>query len=231
LLQNRFGAGQAFLLNHFLNGYPEDKREGRNQKTLEQMKGLLQTAGISPKVRLTSLEGEPVSDCATYLFTSGSTQLYGLVPDKSKLGNQRVRISLAEEKSIYDVRGKRFVATGSSFVEEIEPAIPRLFAFVSGRASGLELETPSTARLGAEVVISFRVRHIDDYRSVATVEVTDPEGNKFPYYGGNADIIDNAGFLRFRTALNDAMGPWRVTVTDTITGITGETTVLIEGGQ
>ncbi len=231
LLQNRFGKGQALLLNYFLDSYPEDKLEGRNQEALERMKKILSAAGISPKVRLTSLSGGSVSDCATYLFNSGSTQLYGLVPDKGKEGNQSIRIALGEDKTVYDVRRKRFVTSGSSFVEEIEPAIPRLFAFVDGKVSELHIDAPAAVKLGEEVRVDFRVGGVEDYRSVATVVVTDSKGREVPYYGGNTDIIGSAGTHSYRTALNDVAGPWRIVVTDTITGIAGEVTIHVEADE
>jgi hypothetical protein len=231
LLQNRFGEGQAFLLNYFLNGYPEDKREGRNQTALERMKKILGAAGLSPKVRLASSSGEPVSDCATYLFTSGQTQLYGLVPGKDRKGSQSIRITLEDEKTVYDVRRRRQVGSGSSFAVEIEPAIPRLFAFVDGQVAKLQLEAPSVASFGEEVRVDFRVDGVENYRSVATVAVTDSRGREIPYYGGNVDIIGSEGRHSFRPALNDEAGSWRVLVTDTISGVAAEATVRIEPGR
>jgi hypothetical protein len=231
LLQNRFGEGQAFLLNYFLNGYPEDKLEGRNQGALERMKKILGAAGLSPKVRLTSSNGEPVSDCATYLFTSGKTQLYGLVPGKDRKGSQEVRITLESEKTVYDVRRRSLVGSGSSFADEIEPAIPRLFAFVDGEVTKLQLEAPSVASSGEDVRVDIRVDGVEEYRSVATVVVTDSKGRKGPYYGGNVDILGGEGSHSFRPALNDEAGSWRIVVTDTISGVAAEATVRIELGR
>jgi hypothetical protein len=227
LLKNRFGKGQTFLLNYFLHSYPKDKLEGRNQAALDRMNLVLKEAGIRPKVGLSTHDGEPVSGCASYLFKHDQTQLYGLVPDKDREGNQKVRISLGDEKTVYDVRLRRIVGLGSSFDTRIEPAVPKLFAFVSGKVTAVEMGPPKKTNLGDRVDITFQVEGVDNYRSVATVKVLNPTGEVVRYYGGNVDIINGKGSLAFRSALNDETGEWKVVVTDTISGIKGETAIQL----
>ncbi len=218
LLHNRFGEGSAILLNYFPDRYPEDKHEGKNGPGLEKIKRILTAAEIKPKVRLTSLGGDPIGNCASYLFNNGSTRLLGLVPDKEKLAAQRVRITLEEGAAVYDVRRKRYLGSGSVFETEIAPAVPQLFALVKGQIGGLDLRAPSSTRLGEEVRIDFRVHGAGNLRSVAKVIVTDPMGRQIRFYGGNENITNGAGNAVFRTALNDRSGTWHVSVTEVISG-------------
>ncbi|UCF37147.1 MAG: beta-galactosidase [Acidobacteriota bacterium] len=227
LLRHRVGEGQAFLLNFFLDGYPEDKLEGRERPALERMKIVLDAAGIGPKVNLRTVEDEPVAGCARYLFDQGTTQLYGLVPDKERQGSPQVRIGLETGKTIYDVRRSRYLTTADSFTVEIEPAVPELFAFVDGRVEEIQLESPDAAQLGEEVTVSLRVLGIDQYRSVGTAVVVDPRGREIPLYGGNLDIVDGTGRLSFRTALNDPAGSWTIRVKDTVSGVEGVTSISV----
>jgi hypothetical protein len=222
LLKNRFGEGQAFFLNYFLDNYPLDKLEGRNQKTLDQIKSVLSEAGIEPKVTMASLNGQPISGCASYLFRNGTTQLYGLVPDKNRREKEKIQVAFEQEKTIYDVREQKLVSKGSSFVTEIEPAVPKLFAFLNGTVTSAEVKTASQVALGNEVQVQFQVNGLNEYRSVATVSIINPEGEVLQYYGSNVDIVDGKGIFSFRTALNDLTGSWRIEVTDAISGIKGE---------
>jgi Beta-galactosidase/Beta-galactosidase trimerisation domain len=218
LIENRFGEGRAYLLNYFLDRYPQEKLERRQGPALEKMKRVLTAAGIQPTVKLTALTGERVADCETYLFNFGSTRLVGLVPDKDKQAPERVNIRFEQNGALYDVREKRFLGFGSSFEIEIEPAVPRLFALVENRMSRLELEGSSRARLGEAVSLQFRITSLPHLRSVAKVTVTDPRGREIRYYGGNQEITGGAGSISFRTALNDSAGTWRVTVTEALSG-------------
>jgi hypothetical protein len=192
------------------------------------MQRVLEAAGIEPKVRLTSLQSEPVTDCSTYLFNNGSTQLYGMVPDKGGAGVRRVRVTLSEDRAVYDVRRKEYVGFGDSFETEIEPASPRLFAFVAGRGTDILLDAPTAAKPGETVHIGYRVQGINGLKSVATAVVTDPNGRELHYYGRNMDVVESVGSFSFQTALNDPVGPWRIVITDTITGLKKEAVVALE---
>ena len=220
LVENRFGQGRAYLLNYFLHRYPEDKLERRQGPALEKMKQVITAAAIQPSVKLTSLAGERVVDCESYLFNFGSTRLLGLVPDKDKPAPERVRIAFEQKGALYDVRQKRYVGSGSVFETEIEPAVPRLFALVENRISGLELQAAANARLGEAVTVQFRIASSPQLRSVAVVKVTDPSGREMRYYGGNREIANGVGTVTFQTALNDASGVWRVAVTEALSGET-----------
>ena len=227
LLANRYGSGRAYYLNYFLNAYPEDRREGRTETALKNMQMVLKDAEISAKVRMIGLDGSPASACAGYLFNNGSTRLLGLIPDKRKPGPQRIRLSFDGQAAIYDVRQKQYLGTATEFETDIEPAVPRLFAMVKGEITGLEAKGPARVQRGDEVRIDFSVQGTTDLRSVASITVTDPDGKGVPYYGGNEDIVSGTGIVRFRTALNDAPGTWKVTLRETISGMQRDVKVEI----
>ncbi len=228
LIENRFGGGRAYLLNYFLDRYPEDKLERRQAPALEKMGQVLTTAAINPTVKLITPAGQRVADCETYLFNFGSTRLVGLVPDKENPAPQKVRIVFEQKGVLYDVREKRYLGSGSVFETEIEPAVPRLFALVETRIIGLELQQSASARLGEAVTLKFRIASSPQLRSVAKVTVTDPQGREMRYYGSNQEIISGAGSISFRTALNDSPGVWRVAVTEALSGETAHAEITIQ---
>jgi hypothetical protein len=51
---------------------------------------------------------------------------------------------------------------------------------------------------------------------------------RFPAWGGNRDIVNSAGNVRFRTALNDSVSTWRVAVTEVISGETAQVEIMIQ---
>jgi hypothetical protein len=228
LIENRFGQGRAYLLNYFLHRYPEDKLEQKHGPTLDKLKQVMNAAALSPVVKLTSLAGERVSDCESYLFNFGSTKLLGLVPDKDKPARQRVRVTFDKQGVLYDVRQQRYLGTGSAFEIEVEPAVPRLLALVENRITGLALEAAPRVRLGEMVAIQFRLPSVPQLSSVAVIKVISPSGREMQYYGGNQEIKNGKGSINFRTALNDPTGMWRVSVTDTISGETANVEIVVQ---
>jgi len=218
LVQNRFGQGRAWLLNYFLDNYGRDKREGRSGPALEKMNRVLAGSGIEPKVHLSSLAGTPVTDCERYLFDNGSTKLLGLVPEMNKPQSENIRITLDRSYAIYDVRDKRYLGAGDVFQTVVEPGVPKLFAFISHRITGMDVQAPAQAALGAEVKVDFSISGVPDLRSVAKVVVTDPAGREVRIYGGNRDIVSAGGSTSFSTALNDPPGDWYVEITEVMSG-------------
>ncbi len=227
LIENRFGQGRAYLLNYFLHRYSEDKLERKQGPTLEKMKQVMTAAALNPAVKLTSLAGERVADCESYLFNFGSTKLLGLIPDKDKPAPQRLRVAFDKPGVLYDVRQRRYLGTGSAFEIEVEPAVPRLLALVEHRISGLALQAAPQARLGEMVTVQFRLPSAPQLNSVAVIKVTSPTGGEMRYYGGNQEITKGAGSISFRTARNDPAGTWHVSITDTISGETANAEITI----
>ncbi len=227
LLANRYGNGRAYYLNYLLNTYPEDRREGRTGAALKNLKTILDDAGVHPKVRTAGMDSTPVSGCAGYLFNNGSTRLIGLIPDKSESGSQRIRLSFDGKAAIYDVRKKQYLGTATEFEADIEAAVPRLFAMIEARITGVDAKGPTQVKPGDEVKIDFSVQGPVALRSVATITVTGPDGKSIPWYGGNEDIVSGAGKVRFRTALNDPAGTWKVAVREALSGMQSEVKVEV----
>jgi hypothetical protein len=228
LLEHRYGEGRAYLLNYFLDRYSEDRLERRNTASLEKMKRIFDAAAIDPMVKLTSLSGERIADCETYIFNFGSTRLLGIVPDKEKPSRQRVLLTFNQRGALYDVRQKRYLGNGSVFEIEVEPAVPRLLALVENRISGFEIQSPAKARLGEPVTINCGLASVSQLRSVVKFVVTDPSGRELRFYGGNREMANGAASISFRTALNDPSGVWRVAVTEVISGETAHAEITIQ---
>lgn len=228
LIENTNGRGRAYLLNFFLDRYAADKLEGRHLPTLERLQRVFSAAGIVPRTKLESLAGKRITDCDSYLFNQGSTQLLGLIPNKDKPTAQTIRVVFDKPGALYDVRERRYLGTGAMIETEIAPAVPKLFALVPSRINSIELQAQPRAKLGEEVTINFRVTGASGLRSVAKVVVTDAAGRVVSIYGGNRDIVNGAGNVRFRSALNDPKGVWRIAVTEVISGETANAEITIQ---
>ena len=228
LIENTTGRGRVYLLNFFLDRYPADKLEGRHLPTLERLQRVFSAARITPKTKLESLAGQRITDCDSYLFNQGTTQLLGLIPNKDKPAAQKIRVVFDKQGALYDVRERRYLGMGATIETEVAPALPKLFAQVTSRINGIELQSPPRAKRGEEITINFRITGANQLRSVAKITVTDAAGRAVSVYGGNRDIVNGAGSVRFRTALNDPTGTWRVAITEVISGETAHAEITIQ---
>ncbi|GAH13379.1 unnamed protein product [marine sediment metagenome] len=65
---------------------------------------------------------------------------------------------------------------------------------------------------GEVVSINFNVveKEISHLKSVARINVYDPDGKYIQYYSSNGDITYGSGSYSFQTAMNDLPGTWKI---------------------
>ena len=71
-------------------------------------------------------------------------------------------------------------------------------------------------------------KEISNLKSVARIDVYDPDGKYIQYYSSNGDITNGSGSYGFQTAINDLPGTWKVRFTEVISSIEREVSVLIK---
>jgi hypothetical protein len=228
LLVNEYGKGKAYLLNYFLHDYLSNKNDNRHMDQLNDMLAVLDAAGKKSKVQLIGENDKKIEGCSSYLFNNGSTKFLGLSPDMQRQPEERIKIQLEKEYDIYDVRNRRYLGRGDQLPATIEAGVPKLYALIEGRMNNMKTEGPATADLGDEVNLKIITEGPADFRSVACVTVTDPEGQSRHYYGDNLNMESGTANFSFRSALNDPAGEWIIEVTETISGERGQAIINIE---
>ena len=138
----------------------------------------------------------------------GRSRLIGLLPRK------QTTVALPAANGIaYDLlRGGE---AGPSI--EASPAMPVLLIDRPSRIAKLEIDGDLSLRLVDESGAA-----VD--RSVARVEVFNPQGHLARHYTSNVTIVDGQARVEIPFALND-LGTWRVRARDLISGLTAETEV------
>jgi hypothetical protein len=145
-------------------------------------------------------------DSLTTVRRFGEARLIGLLPESSNI----VQIPPSELYQYDLLRGGLAAREVTASPEE-----PLLL---------LERERPIS-------VIEFRddltIRLVDDRgdpvdRSVVSIEVHDPNGERIRYYSKNIDVVSGQGSFEIPFSLNDPAGDWRVVARDVISGRTAE---------
>ena len=218
-----YGKGSAFMLNYFLDQYPEQKAKQQNDAALRKIKIIFSKAGITPAITFTDSTGRPVSGISKYSFTyaSSPSTLLGLLPDKNINGGNII-IHLDTVTNVYDVRNNIYLGKEKNIKVNVRPWVPTLLAFLSGTIDAVHVDSLSSVNQGEEVKLRFKIAVSDSMKlnSVVNIAVYDPLGKKINYYGGNCAITDNSGEFTFSTALNDLKGKWKVVVREVISGKT-----------
>ena len=129
-------------------------------------------------------------------------------------------VRLDEPAWVYDLRKKTCLGRRSAFKTSLAAGGATFFAALPYEVKGLSATVEEPQRPGGEVVVRLKLSVAGGeaaYHPVK-VEVTDATGRRRDEYAGLADVVRGEGTYRFRTALDDPKGPWRIRATDFISG-------------
>ncbi len=231
LLYNKYGKGSAFLLNYFMDNYPEEKASGNSEASLMKIRKLFEKKNLESEINLTKLSGEPVGGIEKYSFSEGdgSTRLLGLLPGKNGK-NKEINLHIDQPVHLYDIRNKKYLGEGNDFKINLKASVPELYGLVSGKIDNIRVDAPSSINPGEKVELNFELTGtgISDLRSVVRVDVYDPDGKVMNYYSKNCDIVDGSGSYSFDLALNEQHGLWNIRVTEVISGVQKEVSITVK---
>lgn len=231
ILHNNYGRGSAWLLNFFLEGYPEKKMLKTNGPVLQRVRDIFDGEQLRSGIILLKATGSPAVNVQKYSFsaTGSKTRLLGLLPEKNGAARSFV-LQVDEPVHLYDIRNKKYLGEGSEFPITLKPSVPVLFGLLGGTVEGIETEMSSAIERGGKIAVNIRLtgESISDLRSVVHINVIDPQGKMNNHYSKNCDIVDGRGVFGFTTALNEQPGLWKIRISDTITGMQKEVTFSIK---
>jgi hypothetical protein len=221
ILHHNYGRGSAYLLNYFMDDYPEEKLNHNNESSLLKIRKLLVKENLESSILLTTATGDPANGVEKYSFSEqgSSARLLGLLPGKSS-DDEEINLHLNQSVHLYDIRNKKYLGEGNDFKIKVKTSVPELFGLVQGTIDDIEVDAPSTLTRGETVTLDFKIvgEGSAGLRLVVRVNVYDPEGANTLYYSDNCEVINGSGTHRFNTALNDLTGQWKIQLTEVISG-------------
>lgn len=231
LVYNKYGKGSAYLLNYFMDKYPKEKLNQNNEVSLAKLRGLFERENIGSSIRITKPNGSTENSIEKYSFSKNdeATQLLGLLPGKG--GKDRgIILHIKEQMHLYNIRNKEYIGEGKVFKIWMKKSVPELFGLVKTRIESFRIDAPSKAKRNEKITITidFDQELFSDFTSVASIDVYNPSGERTNHYSKNCDIKNGVGQYSFTTALNDTSGRWKIRITEVISGLEKEVSILIE---
>jgi len=221
ILHNNYGQGSAYLLNYFMDEYPEEKLNLNNESSLQKIRKVLARENLESSILLTTEKGDPANGVEKYSFSEqgSSARLLGLLPGKSG-EDEEINMHLDQSVFLYDIRNKKYLGDGNDFKIKVKTSVPELYGILEGTIDDIKVDAPSILSRGETMMLDFKITGEGSagLRSVVRVNVYDPEGVNTLYYSDNCDAINGSGSYRFNTALNDKSGQWKIQLTEVISG-------------
>lgn len=230
-IYNKYGKGKAYLLNYFMDEYPDKKLNRDNEAALAKIRKLFEREKITSSILVSKPGGAPENGIEKYAFSvdGSSNRLLGLLPGKQGV-DRKVILKFNSSLHLYDIRNKQYIGEGSEFEINIKNSVPEFFGLMEQQIGNLNINSPGKIKLGENVALNISISGGDysGFTSVVSIDVFDPNGERVNHYSKNSDIKNGKGTYSFNTALNDISGKWQIRITEAISGKKKEITVLIE---
>lgn len=203
----------------------------RNDEWGAIRRSLIEQAGVRGDIEVQDTLGNLRTDLRWYVFDNGRARFLGIVPDRA-LGHppaEALVLKLTAKAHVYDVRRRQYLGHTDSLRTGILPAEAKLLALLPERIDGLNVSLSKEVGHAGEVLelsCSVTPASLQDCRLIVRVEVF-RNGSVQQAYTKNLPM---AG--RFThplpLALNQEQGPYRVRLTEVISGFTQEASFEVQ---
>lgn len=177
---------------------------------------ILRNAGVVPRLSLRDPAGSRVTDVETHLFRNGDGFIASLQRDAGP-GDEDIALDLGQPVTVHGLLGEAIQGgTMTHLIVHLHGTAPAVLSFLPPGAAALEVCCPDRVELGgtADLVVDGPGRN-----RVVHIAVVDPDGVDDWRYRLNAISLGNSrAVVKLPLALNDKPGPWRVRITDALTG-------------
>lgn len=238
-ITNKYGKGQACLMNMAIQHYLTLRAAGRNLGMQEALGRFLNEAGIAPEVKVLPA-GKHAARVRAFSYRDGHARIVALLRPHKRLhdepeafADRSVRpflVNFAETGHIYDVINRKYYGRSNSLELKIPVATPFLFTVLPYEVTSV---TSVTSRNNRTVTIEPTVQVAEGKpgRHVIYIKVTDANENRRPEYDMDVIAIDGKATYAFNLALNDPSGKWIIELEDIATGTTAKTIIHIQTPQ
>ncbi len=164
-----------------------------------------------------------------YSYQRGDIWIDAILPPEATDPAVPVRINLKwpDPAHTYDLREQAYFGNLSEVGREVQRSSPAVLARLPYKVRGIRLRVPDSAPVGGVLKLHATVYDQNSQPRpghVIRIQVFGPDGQERPYYGAWLDADDTPQHWRIPFALNDPPGPWTITATDVISGVSSTET-------
>ncbi len=241
----QIGTGWAVYLNVLLDRYPELRSRnyggGAYRKLVDT---IFARMNLRPSMPVLGAGGAPLQQVQAVRYRFGDSRVLALVKEnvgaEGIAGRDGVTVyndanlgAVAREEISIRLPEKLFVhniTTGESLgqTDVVRTSITTGGAVVLGlsvAACALQIAAPASGRPGD--ALRFTLTLSTTGKHVLRCHVFGPDGSFLPVYAKNLLVSGRTGAFVFPSAVNDALGKYRVVATDVVTGASAEASVVL----
>ena len=218
-----------------LRRYVALRRTGGSEDAVTAFRETVRS-NLAPYLPRTDVDFEAKTVCGVRTFNlvpkAGGTASYlGFVREKECNGAKgTVCAKLSGKSYVYDLRKKTCLGNVDRIDVALAPCEATFFAVLPYEVSGITVKTAPSVQRGEAVDLSLEVKSTVGIAGChpMKIEVSNPDGVVSEAYSRVVETSGGNGSHRFRLALNDSPGTWRVKATDYVSGKVAEASFTVK---
>jgi len=226
--KKHYGKGTSFLIGSLLREYVGAKEiEGPPEIGMDVIKSessqeaeffirILKVAGIKPRVRILSSNGNLVPNVEVVYYKFEDIPFYGIVPHYANFKEQAgIKLIFDTKAHLYEIISNKDMGVTDNVSIEFRPGKALLFAMLPHPAEEIHLEIADHFSPGGG--IKGKIKTNNDYPLVARIELLKPDGIIIDHLTRKMILKNNASFS-MPLPLNLKEGVYTIVVTEVIEG-------------
>lgn len=215
LLRRRVGRGEAVLLNFGLTSYPPLHQADAPEAAAQLLTALLRAAGVQPRYRLTTPQGQRLRNIELIRWRTGGTEILALFRETGEAGEAMVH--LPEPRWAYDLRQRRALGRTTTLRCTLRPGRAYFFALLPWEPSPPAFLAPSRATRGQVASLRVRMPRAAGLHALR-LRAFLPDGREADGFRPILLVGDEEAQAVLPLAFNDPPGPWRIEAQELFTG-------------
>jgi len=185
---------------------------------------VIASAGIRPRCRA-YVNGQPLFGAETWYYESPSRRSLFVARYILQEAGEPLTLRLTRRAHVYEARAGRYMGLVDSIQDTFPPGHVHIYALLDYRVAGLAVKPAAqrvrrggTATFSCEVLAGDAPEGRGADLHALRVRVSDPQGRELPAYWTTVLAPEGRAEIRLPLALDEAIGPHQVMVTDVISG-------------
>jgi len=219
-LVNRFGKGQAVLLNLSMGSFPAPGSDAAAALAARLWRQTLALGEIAPALELRDAQGQPVLNVEVTRWTNGPVQIVSLFRHAG--APETVTLRLSQAAYGYDLKQRRDLGHQTEFALPVTPSRACFYALSPAPLGPVTLTAGAPTAPGG-VHLTRLASKLPQGQQGVSVRVELPDGRLADWVEPVALADAKGTTVAVPVALNDPTGTWTVRATDVYTGQTAVT--------
>lgn len=224
-LVNRFGKGQAALLNMAMATYPGLRADATSETAAAILRSLLARGSVAPALRLTDGKGQRLRNVEITRWANGPIQIVSVLRHHGR--PEVAKLELPQPLYAYDLKTHEDLGRQQTVSVTVTPFRAQFYALCPQPLDGVSLEAAPTVSLGSVQRVTVTSKLPEGHQAVK-LQVKLPDGGLADWVD-KVVVTDKQGVVvNVPVAYNDPKGTWTINATDLYTGTTATAQFAVE---